>query len=63
VAYTSELANLGGFDTAAHALATSGEAGGGIIATGATYGALPANFPAGGVLNLNAGVPLIALGV
>ena len=62
VAYTNELANQLGFDTAAHALATSGEAGGGITVAG-TYGALPSTFTSGATLNLGAGVPLIAVGV
>ena len=62
VAYGNELANMLGFDTAAHALATSGEAGGGITVAG-TYGALPTTFTAGATLNLNAGVPLVAIGV
>ncbi len=62
VAYTNELANQLGFDTAAHALATSGEAGGGITVAG-TYGALPATFTSGATLNLGTGIPLIAVGV
>jgi hypothetical protein len=62
VAYTNELANMCGFDTAAHALATSAQAGGGLTVAG-TYGALPATFTTGAALNLNAGIPLIALGV
>lgn len=62
VAYTNELANQLGFDTAAHALATTGEAGGGITVA-ATYGALPAVFPTDAALNLGAGVPLVSVGV
>lgn len=51
-----------GSDTAAHALATSGQAATGISVAG-TYGALPTTFTAGGALTLNAATPLVALGV
>lgn len=51
-----------GSDTAAHLLATSGQASTGITVAG-TYGALPSTFTAGGAPVLNAAVPLIAIGV
>lgn len=60
-AYSPLNAKLG-WDTAAHALATSGEAVTG-VSVAFTYGALPAQFPAGGTLTLGAATPLIALGV
>lgn len=63
VAYTNELNRQVGFDTAAHALATSAQAGGGLVLTGQTYGALPTTFPTGAVPNLNAGIPLLGLSV
>jgi hypothetical protein len=60
--YTGSVgANLG-WDTAAHALATSAEAGTGISVAG-TYGALPAVFTSGATITLNADTPAIALGV
>jgi hypothetical protein len=59
--YTSLAGNLG-FDTAAHALATSGQAPTGISVAG-TYGALPATFPASATLTLNAVTPAIAIGL
>lgn len=51
-----------GSDTAAHALATSGQAVTG-ISVAATYGALAATFPAGATLALNASTPAFAIGV
>ncbi len=60
--YSLGLNSLLGSDTAAHALATSGEAATGISVAG-TYGALPATFTAGATLTLNAATPIIALGV
>lgn len=58
----AQLSSDLGFDTAAHALATSGEFLGGVSAT-FTYGALPATFPtAGYALSLNAAVPGLVLG-
>jgi len=51
-----------GSDTAAHALATSGQAATGISVAG-TYGALPTTFTAGGALILNAATPVVVLGV
>lgn len=62
VAYTNGLGAATGWDTAAHALATSGQAGGG-ISVAFTYAALPAQFTASATLNLNAGVPLVSVGV
>jgi hypothetical protein len=60
--YTA-LASMIGFDTAAHALATSGEAPTGISVTGQTYGALPATFPSGSTITLNAGTPAVSIGL
>jgi hypothetical protein len=60
--YTA-LASMIGFDTAAHALATSGEAPSGVAVTGQTYGALPASFPTGGAITLNAATPAVAIGL
>lgn len=60
--YTA-LASMIGFDTAAHALATSGEAPTGISVTGQTYGALPASFPSGSAITLNAATPAVAIGL
>lgn len=54
--------DLLGFDTAAHALATSGEAPTGISVT-FTYGSLPTTFTTGATLSLGAATPLISLGV
>lgn len=51
-----------GSDTAAHLLATSGQAATGISVTG-TYGAMPSTFTTGAAPVLNAAVPLIAIGV
>jgi hypothetical protein len=59
--YTA-LASMLGFDTAAHALATSGQAPTGISVAG-TYGALPATFPSGATLTLNADTPAVAIGL
>lgn len=60
--YTADTANQIGYDTAAHALATSGQAGTG-ISVAATYGTLPVTFPAGATLTLNASTPAVAVGV
>lgn len=60
--YSVETNAALGSDTAAHALATSGQAATGITVAG-TYGALPTTFTSGGALVLNAAVPLIAIGV
>lgn len=60
--YTGELSNSIGYDTAAHALATSGQAATG-IQVAATYGALPATFPTGATVTLNATTPVFSLGV
>jgi len=51
-----------GSDTAAHALATSGQAATG-ISVAFTYGALPTTFTSGATLTLNAATPLLAVGV
>jgi hypothetical protein len=59
--YTA-LASMLGFDTAAHALATSGQAPTGISVAG-TYGALPNAFPSGATLTLNADTPAVAIGI
>lgn len=61
--YTASLPASLGWDTAAHALATSGQAGTGVAITGQTFGALPATFPAGATLTLNAGTPVFVVGV
>lgn len=60
--YGSSTNALLGSDTAAHLLATSGQAVTGITVAG-TYGALPTTFTAGGALVINAAVPVIAIGV
>jgi hypothetical protein len=60
--YTNFQNALLGQDTAAHALATSGEAATGISVAG-TYGALPLTFPASATLTLNAATPTFVLGV
>lgn len=60
--YGVETNALLGSDTAAHALATSGEAVTGISVAG-TYGALPSTFTSGATLTINAATPLVALGV
>lgn len=60
--YSLGLNSKLGSDTAAHALATSGQAGTGISVAG-TYGALPATFTAGATLTLNAATPILAIGV
>ena len=60
VGYSSLSKDIG-FDTAAHALATSVESVGG-ISLSQTYAALTAAFPAGATPVLNAAVPLLALG-
>lgn len=51
-----------GSDTAAHLLATTGQAATGISVAG-TYGSLPATFTSGATLTLNAATPVFALGV
>lgn len=58
--YANELPAQQGFDTIAHAVATSAQAPTGVTAAG-TYGALPASFPTPAV-QLNAGIPLVLLG-
>ena len=60
--YGCALNAMLGSDTAAHMLATSGEAATGISVAG-TYGALPATFTAGATLTLNAATPVISIGV
>lgn len=60
--YTGVVGNALGSDTAAHALATSGEAVTG-ISVAATYGALPSTFPASATLTLNADTPAFVVGV
>lgn len=60
--YANSLNVLLGSDTAAHALAVSGQAATGISVAG-TYGALPATFTAAATLTLNASTPVISLGV
>jgi hypothetical protein len=60
--YTA-LASMIGFDTHAHALATSGQAPTGISVTGQTYGTLPAAFPSGGTITLNAATPAVSIGL
>lgn len=60
--YTGELSNSIGYDTAAHALATSGQAVTGISVAG-TYGALPSTFTSGATVTLNATTPVFSLGV
>lgn len=54
-----------GMDTAAHALATSGEAVSGLNFASATsiYAAFPATFTAGATLSLNLVTPMLAFGV
>lgn len=61
--YTNVIAGRLGFDTAAHALATSGQAPTGVVATGQTYGAMPATFPATVALQLNADTPAVSIGL
>lgn len=58
--YSAATNMLLGSDTAAHALATSGQAATGISVAG-TYGDLPSTFTAGATLTLNAATPLIAI--
>ena len=60
--YTNELSTSLGYDTAAHALAASGQAPTG-ISVAFTYANLPATFPSGASLVLNASVPVVAFGV
>lgn len=65
--YPNSLVAQLGFDTAAHALATSGEASTGIALTGQTYPATNMatsfpTFPASAALTLNATTPIAALG-
>ena len=61
-AYTNPLPAQLGFDTLAHAVATSGEAATGITVAG-TYGALPATYPASATLSLNTTTPAVFFGV
>lgn len=64
--YTSDISEMLGWDTAAHALATSGQAVTG-IQVAATFGALSGInsgvFPASATLTLNAGTPEFVVGV
>ena len=62
-AYTQASPNQLGFDTAAHALATSGQAPSGISVISATYGSTPTTFPTGGTLALNVVTPGVIFGV
>jgi hypothetical protein len=62
-AYTQATPYQLGFDTAAHALATSGQAPSGIQVAGQTYGTFPATFPTGATLSLNAITPMAIFGV
>lgn len=59
--YPTDLNAQLGSDTAAHLIATSGQAATGISVAG-TYGALPTTFTAAATLTLNAGTPLVQLG-
>lgn len=66
--YSNGLSSAIGFDTAAHALATSGEAATGISITGQTYPATNMTtsfptFPSSATLSLNVTTPIVALGV
>lgn len=66
--YSNELPSLLGFDTAAHALATSGQAPTGLSIGTQTYPATNMatsfpTFPTGAALVLNADVPMAAFGV
>lgn len=63
VSYGTELGKLIGFDSAAHLLAAGSQACMGIKKTSLTYAALLATFPAGAAPVLNAGLPLVSLGV
>lgn len=60
--YSTELNALLGSDTAAHALATSGQAVTG-IQVAATYATIPTTFTAGATLTINAATPILAIGV
>ncbi len=60
--YGNSANALLGSDTAAHALATSGQAVTG-ISVAAVYGALAETFPAGGALVINAATPVVVIGV
>lgn len=62
VAYTNPIGGMTGYDTAAHALATSAQAISGISVAG-TFGALPTSFTSGATLTLNAATPLVVMGV
>jgi hypothetical protein len=59
-AYASNLTAELGQDTLAHAIATSAEAAMGVSGS-ATFGAMPATFPAPSLV-LNAAVPLLVIG-
>lgn len=63
--YSTIVPNQVGFDTAAHALATSAEAPSGISIASATsvYGTLPSTFPTGATLSLNVVTPMAIFGV
>lgn len=60
--YTGVVGNSIGYDTAAHALAGTGQAVTG-ISVAQTYGSLPAAFPAAATVTLNTATPSIAIGV
>lgn len=60
--YTNAENSWLGSDTAAHSLAVSGQAATGLSAT-FTYAALPAAFPTGATLILNADTPTCCLGI
>lgn len=62
--YPSATAGQLGFDTAAHLIATSGQAPTGVTVA-ATYGTLlsiGATFPTGAAVNYNTAIPLVTLG-
>lgn len=61
-AYTNVLPYQMGFDTAAHAVATSGQAATGIFGAG-SYGALPSTFPTSVSLTLGSATPMACFGV
>lgn len=61
-AYTNPLMAMLGSDTAAHLLATSGEAPTGLTSISATYGTLAATFPSGATLAQNVVTPVVGFG-
>lgn len=61
-AYTNPLMSQLGDDTAAHLLATSGQAPTGISVAG-TYGTLPSTFTAGATLQINVSTAAVGFGV